>query len=293
MISTYLATFIMLRAWGIILLYLKCNELNSRPTQDKENKMSNIDVTTDTYTCRQEDDLAVITLLEGADILSTTIRGKDDILELLNMVNEARHIKGVAVIYSDQYRGDAAYKKFMIETIEGIDPSTEKRFTTIYKYAILQFLKRINSLSKPIVGGMSGDIGPISFAMNLAFDLRVSTDDASYFHPNLKLGLPPEPLLAYYFIESLGHHKTTELFLTKQALTAQDAFDMGLITQVVSSNELKKTCLDQLRQLSTLSGKTLIETRCMLQPNMDGLQRYINRGFDSAIRCMYNMKEKS
>ncbi len=35
--------------------------------------MSNIDVTTATYTCRQEDDLAVITILEGADIVSTTV----------------------------------------------------------------------------------------------------------------------------------------------------------------------------------------------------------------------------
>ena len=209
------------------------------------------------------------------------------------MINEARHINGVAVIFSDLYSGGAEYKKFLIEVIEGIGPSTESRFATTYKYAILQFLKSINSFSKPIVGGMSGDIGPTAFAMNLAFDLRVSTDDASYFHSNLKLGLPPEPLLAYYLIQSLGHHKTTELFLTKSTLAAQDAFDLGLITQIVSSNDLKKTCLDQLHQLSTLPKNTLIETRRMLQPDMDGLERYIKKGFDSTIRCIYSMKGKS
>lgn len=255
--------------------------------------MSKIDVTKNTFTCHQEGDLAVITMLEGAEILSTTISGKDELLETLNMINDARQIKGVAVIYSDQYRGDAEYKKFMLETIEGINSSTESRFGTTYKYAILQFLKGINSLSKPIVGGMSGNIGPTSFAMNLAFDLRVSTDDASYFHPNLKIGLPPAPFLSYYLIQSLGHHKTTELCLTKSSMTAQDAFDLGLITQIVPIDDLKKTCLDQLHQLSTLSENTLIETRRMLQPDMDGLQRYIEKGFDSAIRCMNKMKGKS
>ncbi len=256
--------------------------------------MSNIDVTTDTFTCHQEDDLAVITMLEGAEILSTTVSGKNDILETLNRINETRQIKGVAVICSDQYRSDSEYEKFMLETIEGISsPSSERRFTTTYKYAYLQFLKDIKLLSKPIVGGMSGDIGPNTFAVNLAFDLRVSTDDANFFYPNLKLGLPPAPLLAYYFIQSLGPHKTTELFLTKSVMTAQDAFELGLITQIVSSNDLKKTCLDLLRQVSTLSENTLIETRRMLQPDMDGLQTYVEKGFDSAIRCINKMKGKS
>ena len=78
--------------------------------------------------------------------------------------------------------------------------------------------------------------------------------------------------------------------LSKTALSAQDAFDLGLITQIVSKEDLKKTCLDKLHQLSKLSGDALVETRRMMQPNMDRLMRYIDAGFDSATRCMNKMK---
>jgi enoyl-CoA hydratase/carnithine racemase len=251
--------------------------------------MGAIDMTTATFTCHQEDDLAVITILEGAEIVTTTVGGKQDLLEAMKKINAAQQIKGVAVLYSDKYRGDAEYKKFLIESLEGIRSTEKSRFATTYKYAIIQFLERIISFPKPIVGGMEGDIGPTSFAFNLAFDLRISADETKFFFPNLKLGIPPAPLLAHYFVQSLGSFKATELFLTKSALSAQDAFNLGLITQIVSKEKLKKTCLDKLRQLSNLSGNTLVETRRMLQPDMDGLRNYINAGFDGAIRCMYNI----
>ena len=252
--------------------------------------MGTIDMTTATFTCHQEDDFAVITILENAKIVTTTVGGKEDMLKAMDMINSAQQIKGVAVLYSDKYRGDAEHKKFLIESLEGIRSTEKSRFATTYKYAIIQFLERIISFPKPIVGGMEGDIGPTSFAINLAFDLRISADDTNFFHPNLKLGLPPAPLLAHYLVQTLGSFKATELFLTKSAFSAQDAFDLGLITQIVSKENLKKTCLDKLRQLSNLSGNTLVETRRMLQPDLDGLRNYIDAGFDGAIRCMYNVK---
>ena len=42
--------------------------------------MSTIDVTNDTFTCHREDDLAVITILEAAKSLSTTVGGKEDLV---------------------------------------------------------------------------------------------------------------------------------------------------------------------------------------------------------------------
>lgn len=252
--------------------------------------MGSIDMATATFTCHQEDDFAVITILEGAKIVTTTVGGKEDLMKAMDMIHAAQQIKGVAVLYSAEYRGDAEHKKFLIESLEGIRSTEQGRFATTYKYSIIQFLERIISFPKPIVGGMEGAIGPTSFGINLAFDLRISADDTNFLHPNLKFGLPPEPLLAHYLIQTLGSFKATELFLTKSALSAQDAFDLGLITQIVSKENLKNTCLDRLRQLTDLSGNTLVETRRMLHPDMDGLRNFINAGFDSAIRCMYKIK---
>lgn len=252
--------------------------------------MSNINVTTDTFNCYQEEDFAIISILEGAQILSTTIRGKEELIGALTKINDAQQIKGVAVLFSDKYQGDDEYEKFLKESLKEKIYYGTSRYATTYKAAIVHFLEDIITFPKPIIGGVGGDIGPTAFAINLAFDLRIAIDSANFFHPNLKFGLPPSPPLSYFLVESLGPHRATELILTKQNLSAQDALKLGLITQIVSKEELKRTCLDKLRQLSNLSADALLETRLMMTQDLERMRRYINAGFDAAIRCIYRMK---
>lgn len=206
------------------------------------------------------------------------------------MVKGSKQVKGVAILYSNKYQGDTEYKKFMGELLKSKHSSTRDSFVVTYKSSIIQFLKEIISFPKPIVGGMYGDIGPTTFAINLAFDLRIAAEDARFFHPNLRLGLPPSPPLAYYLLKSLGFHRATELILKKPELNAKDALELGLITKIVPKEDLKKNCLDQLHKLSTLSGSCLVETRRMLQPEIIKMHEYLDAGFDSSVKCMNEMK---
>jgi enoyl-CoA hydratase/carnithine racemase len=252
--------------------------------------MSAINTTTDTFTCQLEEDLAVITILEGARLISATVRDKEALFETLRKINTSPEVKGLAVMYSDQYMGDESYKKFLLESLDQKSYAGSSHYATTYKSAIVQVLEEIKNFTKPIVGGMDCDIGATPFAVNLAFDLRVATEDTKFFFPNLRFGLPPSPPLSYFFIESLGFSKTKELIMNKSELSAQEAFDLGFITQIVSKEDLTKTCLEKLRKLSTIPGFTLIETRRMLHPDMDKMRNYIDSGFDSAVRCMNKIK---
>ena len=117
----------------------------------------------------------------------------------------------------------------------------------------------------------------------MAFDLRIAAEGTSFFHPNLQFGLPPSPTLSFYLVRSLGVNRATELILTKPRLSSQEVLDLGLITQVVSAEDLENTCLDKLRQLSTIPAYTFVESRRMLQPNMDEVRKYIDAGFQSSL----------
>ena len=248
--------------------------------------MQNIDVNNNTFTCRQEDEFAIFTILKGAKILSTTVNGKNNLFGALDTVKSADQIKGVAILYSDKYLGDEEYKKFLQESIAAKHYPGFSQYGTTYKTAIIQFLESIISFPKPIIGGMDGDIGPTSFGLNLAFDLRIATDKASFIHPNLQFGLPPSPLLSYFLIQSVGHQKATELILTRPQISAQEALALGFLNQIVVKEDLKEICIEKLRQISTIPALTLIETRRMLQPDLNTLRRYINLGFESALKCL-------
>jgi len=204
-------------------------------------------------------------------------------------IKEDRQIKGVAILDSDKYLGDVEYKKFLQESLDAKHYKGHSRFADTYKNAIVQFIQMANTYPKPIVAGMKGNVDPDDFAINLALDLRIATDNACIIHPNLQFGFPPSPPLSFYLVHSLGSHKATELIMTRQKITAQDALDLGLITQIVSGEDLKKTCRDKLRQLSTIPRHTLVESRRMLQPDMGTIKKYFDAAFDGAVRCLNKM----
>jgi enoyl-CoA hydratase/carnithine racemase len=252
--------------------------------------MGTIDIIEDTFTCHQEGDLAVFNILEKAKAISTTVSGKDVFFEAMNAIKAAQDIKGVAFLYSEKYQSDVEYEKFIKETIENIQKIDQRRYTITFKSAIIQFLENIHTFPKPIVGAMDGYIAPTSFAANLAFDLRIATDKTNFILPDLKFGLPPSPPLSFYLVHSLGHQKATDLILTKSEITAQEALDLGLLTQVVSKKNLKDSCIDKLRQLTAISEDALIESRRMLKPSLKKMREYMDKGFEGTIRCMYKMK---
>jgi enoyl-CoA hydratase/carnithine racemase len=253
--------------------------------------MGTIDIIEDTFTCHQKDDLAVFNLLEGARALSTTVSGKDIFFEALNAIKAARDIKGVAFLHSEKYQDIVEHETFIKETLEAMQHLDERRYSITFKYAIIQFLEVIHTFPKPIVGGMDGKLAPLAFAANLAFDLRIATDKARVILSDLKFGLPPSPPFAFYLVNSLGPQKATELILTKSVITAQEALDLGLVTQVVSKKDLKDSCIDKLRQLTTISGDALIESRRMLQPSLKKMREYMDEGFEGIIRCMHRIKK--
>lgn len=252
--------------------------------------MTSIDVANDSFTCRQDGDLVVITLLKGAKKILTTINSKEDLMTVLETIKDSRKIKGVAILYSDMYLGNTEYRQFLIDNFVKKQHHDKSLYTVTYKNAIIQFLEIMKKYPIPIVGGMIGDIGPDSLGLNLALDLRIATDETNFFHPNLQLGLPPSALLSFYLVRSFGSHRATELMFTKSEFSSQEALDLGLITQITSVEELERTCLDRLRQLSTIPAQTLIESRRILQPGTDEVYKYIDAAFEGALRSVHRIK---
>lgn len=248
--------------------------------------MGTIDLTTDIFTIHQEDNFAVITILPGSKALSTTVSGKESLLDAMEMINAEQQIKGVVFLYADNYNSAAEDQNFFHERLGSKHYAGDTPYSYAYRAALNQFLDRVRTFPKPVISGMSGNIGPTTFAVNLAFDLRVVAEHTSFCHQNIKNGLPPSPLLAYYLVMSLGSPRATELMLTKSEFSAQEILDLGLINQIVPKTDLKKTCIVKLNNLSTISERALIETRRMLQPDIEKMDKYIDETFAAAIRCI-------
>ncbi len=107
-------------------------------------------------------------------------------------------------------------------------------------------MQTIRSIPQPVIAKVQGMATAAGCQLVAACDLAVATNDSRFATPGVKIGLfcttPMVPL-----VRSIPAKVAMEMLLTGQPLSAQRAYEVGLINRVVDSNELDAT-IDQYCQ---------------------------------------------
>jgi enoyl-CoA hydratase/carnithine racemase len=252
--------------------------------------MTEINVANDYFTCRQKDNFAIIEPLEKAQKIATIVDAKKELFTVLDIIKSNIDIKGLIILYTDKYPGYSEYKKYLHEGLDSDMHSNVGRYTVAFKSSITRFLELLRNSSIPIIAGIDCEMAPDDLGLILACDLRISTEKTFFINPNLELGLPPSTLLSFYLSRSLGPSKATEILLTKSKLSSHEALDLGLISEIVSVEELEGVCLKKLSKLSTIPSQALIATRRILQPSLDEISKHLDTGLEGVLNTIYNIR---
>jgi enoyl-CoA hydratase/carnithine racemase len=101
---------------------------------------------------------------------------------------------------------------------------------------------------KPTIAAVNGPAMGGGFDLTTLCDIRVCSESATFGHPEIKFGAPPFFTPLRWII---GEGRARELCLTGRKINAQEAYQIGLVSQVFKDNEL----LGQAIQI----GKTILE----------------------------------
>ncbi len=101
----------------------------------------------------------------------------------------------------------------------------------------------LEDLDKPVIAALNGSAMGAGLDMALMCDMRISSDKARLGESYILLGLVPGDGGAYYLPRLVGISKALELFLTGDALTADEAQKMGIVNRVVPSDRLMEETL--------------------------------------------------
>ena len=85
------------------------------------------------------------------------------------------------------------------------------------------------------VNGVAAGAG---FSLAVTGDLVLAAESASFTMAYTRAGLSPDGSSSYYLPRLIGITKTKELMLTNRTLPAQEAYQWGLVTEVVADAEL-------------------------------------------------------
>lgn len=120
----------------------------------------------------------------------------------------------------------------------------------------LELLEAMREAGHPIIGAVNGAALGGGFGLALACDLVVAAESATFGLPEVKLGLFPM-MVAALLTRHLGPKRAMELSLLGDRLTAQQAFGLGLVNQVVPDGELLAVARGLAERVGALSPATL------------------------------------
>ena len=119
--------------------------------------------------------------------------------------------------------------------------------------------------------------------MALCCDIRLATTDATFALPEVPLGMIPFASGSQTLPRTIGRSRALDLLLTGRTISAQEAFEFGLIHQIVDKHDLIGKALDQANILASLSPSAVASLKSVISrgselPLEDAikLERYIS-----------------
>ena len=136
--------------------------------------------------------------------------------------------------------------------------------------------QRIRALPKPVVAVVQGRALAGGCGLATACDLVLAAESAQFGYPEIQRGFVPAMVMAL-LVRQVGEKRALDLTGTGRLLSAAEAYQMGLVTSVMSAPDFGPRTSGLLKQLTTVSRTAYALTKqlCYAQ---DGLP------FDDAIK---------
>ncbi len=95
---------------------------------------------------------------------------------------------------------------------------------------------------KPLIGAINGVAVTGGFELALACDVLIATPDARFADTHARVGILPGWGLSQKLPRAIGVYRAKELSLTGNYLSAERAYDWGLVNRIVEPDELLPAC---------------------------------------------------
>lgn len=111
-------------------------------------------------------------------------------------------------------------------------------------------IRAMRACPKPVIAAINGTAAGAGLSLALACDLRIAAAGASLIVVFVRVGLVPDAGSLFFLTRMLGLSKATELAMSGDPLTVEDAQKLGLVAAVVPPAQLTAAAMDRARRLN-------------------------------------------
>jgi enoyl-CoA hydratase len=112
---------------------------------------------------------------------------------------------------------------------------------------------RIAACPKPVIAAVSGFALGGGCELAMTCDIIIAGDSARFGQPEVKIGISPGGGGTQRLTRAIGKYKSMKYCLTGELFGAREAFDMGLVSEVVPDAEVEKRAVELAIQIAGLA----------------------------------------
>jgi 2-(1,2-epoxy-1,2-dihydrophenyl)acetyl-CoA isomerase len=133
-----------------------------------------------------------------------------------------------------------------------------------------------------LITAVNGTAAGAGFSIAVTGDIVLAAESATFTMAYTKVGLSPDGSSSYFLPRLIGITKTKELMLTNRTLSAQEASQWGLVTEVLPDDQVAARADELATQMaSTASGSNGAVKALMLSTFSSGLEEQME--FESRV----------
>jgi enoyl-CoA hydratase/carnithine racemase len=130
--------------------------------------------------------------------------------------------------------------------------------------------KAVRALPQPVIAAVNGPAVGGGLALCLASDVRICSASASFANAAILLGLSGAEMgMSYYLPRIVGLSVAADWMLTGRAVPSEEAFQRGLVSELVDDDHLIDHAVERASQIAALSPLGVQMTKRALQVNTD------------------------
>lgn len=128
-----------------------------------------------------------------------------------------------------------------------------------------KYIKAYINFPKPLVAVVNGPAVGVSVTVLGLFDLVYAAERATFHTPFSLLGQSPEGCSSYTFPKMMGTAKASEMLLFNKKLTAVQACDQGLVTEVFPDSSFQSEVWSRLKAYAKLPPNSLALSKQLIR----------------------------
>jgi 2-(1,2-epoxy-1,2-dihydrophenyl)acetyl-CoA isomerase len=113
-------------------------------------------------------------------------------------------------------------------------------------------IRAVRELEKPVIAAVNGPAAGAGLSFACACDLRIAAEGASFVPAFINIGLVPDMGGTFFVTRLLGAPRAFEWMTSGRRLSAQEALEWGLVSEVVPDDRLAERAAEWAAQLAAM-----------------------------------------